>query len=165
MGKIIIIIVLVITGIILRNQFKKAAKRNEDEAAAQGSERYKRESVEKARIYNTLSKATFPIFFVIASIIFIFSVIRIIPAGHVGVVTLFGKVNPRQLDEGLHLTNPLIYVTKMSVQVQKDSNNYDSASKDMQTVHVMMLQNYRLLPDKAPIVYQSIGKEYASVIL
>ena len=37
----------------------------------------------------------------------------IIPAGHVGVPVLFGKVRGYSISEGLHLVNPLLEVVKM----------------------------------------------------
>jgi hypothetical protein len=43
----------------------------------------------------------------------------VIPAGHVGVASLFGSVQPRLLYEGLNIVNPLLAVTPMSTQVQK----------------------------------------------
>jgi regulator of protease activity HflC (stomatin/prohibitin superfamily) len=35
---------------------------------------------------------------------------RVVPAGHVGVVDLFGKVHTEALPSGLHLVNPLANV-------------------------------------------------------
>jgi regulator of protease activity HflC (stomatin/prohibitin superfamily) len=93
------------------------------------------------------------------------STVRVIAAGHVGVATLFGQVQPLQLTEGIHFVNPLLSVTEMSAQVQKHEGKYDAASKDMQAVHVEMVVNYRLLPDKATDVYQKIGVKFASIII
>ena len=64
----------------------------------------------------------------------------------------FGKVQKDPLHEGLHVINPLLSVTTMSTQVQKRQARYDAASKDLQAVHVEMVLNYRLLPDRAPEV-------------
>ncbi len=88
-----------------------------------------------------------------------------IPAGNVGVVTLFGKVQDKTLTEGLHFINPLANVERMSVQVQKDDAKYNAATQDMQNVHVAMVMNYRLLPDAAKTVYQTIGKNYLEKII
>jgi hypothetical protein len=49
---------------------------------------------------------------------FVMSTVRVIAAGHVGVATLFGQVQPAQLTEGIHFVNPLLSVTEMSTQVQ-----------------------------------------------
>jgi hypothetical protein len=38
-------------------------------------------------------------------------------------------------------------------------------TKELQAMHVEMVLNYRLLPDKAPEVYQKIGVNFANVII
>ena len=102
---------------------------------------------------------------VLAGLIFVGSTFVVVPAGHVGVASLFGNVQPRPLAEGLHLINPLLVVTPMSTQVQKYQEKYDAVTKDLQAMHVEMVLNYRLLPDKAPEVYQKIGVNFANVIV
>jgi regulator of protease activity HflC (stomatin/prohibitin superfamily) len=53
----------------------------------------------------------------------------------------------------------------MDTRVQRHQAKYDAASKDLQAVHVEMVLNYRLQPDKATEVYQRIGPNYASIII
>ena len=102
----------------------------------------------------------------IPALIFIFSIFRIIPAGQVGVKVLFGQVDPVPLREGLNVVwNPLYDVVVMDTRVQKHTTRYDAASKDLQAVHVDMVLNFRLVPDRAPDVYKSIGLNYTSVIV
>ncbi|MGH8067630.1 MAG: prohibitin family protein [Candidatus Entotheonellia bacterium] len=101
----------------------------------------------------------------LAALTVLWSTFRVIPAGHVGVATFFGKVQKEPLREGLNVIHPLLSVTTMSTQVQKRQARYDAASKDLQAVHVEMVLNYRLLPDRAPEVYQKIGTEYANIIV
>lgn len=91
--------------------------------------------------------------------------VRMIGPGQVGVALLFGKVQPIALHEGLNLVNPLYDVVEMNTRVQKHQAKYDAASKDLQAVHVEMVLNFRLLPDKATDVYQRIGPNYASIII
>ena len=102
----------------------------------------------------------------IPALVFVFSIFRIIPAGHVGVKVLFGEVEPVPLREGLNLVwNPLYDIVIMDTRVQKHTTRYDAASKDVQAVHVDMVLNYRLMPDRAPDVYKSIGLNYSNVIV
>jgi regulator of protease activity HflC (stomatin/prohibitin superfamily) len=102
----------------------------------------------------------------IPALIFVFSVFRIIPAGHVGVKVLFGGVDPAPLREGLNVVwNPLYDVVDMDTRVLKHTAKYDAASKDLQAVHVDMVLNYRLIADRAPEVYRSIGLTFSSVII
>jgi len=101
----------------------------------------------------------------IAGLLVLFSTFVVIPAGHVGVASLFGSVQPRPLSEGLNILNPLLAVTPMSTQVQKYQEKYEAVTKDLQAVLVEMVLNYRLLPEKAPEVYQKIGVNFANVII
>jgi prohibitin 2 len=102
----------------------------------------------------------------VPALIFFFSVFRIIPAGHVGVKVLFGQVDPAPLREGLNIVlNPLYDIVVMDGRVGKHSAKYDAASQDLQAVHVEMVLNYRLHPDRAPEVYKSIGLDYSGVII
>src|SRR5438045_329528 len=41
-----------------------------------------------------------------------------IPAGHVGVQVLFGRVKPIALTEGLQVINPLVAIQEMSVRTE-----------------------------------------------
>jgi regulator of protease activity HflC (stomatin/prohibitin superfamily) len=86
----------------------------------------------------------------IPALIVLFSVFRIIPAGQVGVKVLFGEVEP---------------VPPAARASTSHTTRYDAASKDLQAVHVDMVLNYRLMPDRAPDVYKSIGLGYTSVIV
>src|SRR5688572_23163771 len=62
-----------------------------------------------------------------AVVALVLGTVKTIPSGHVGVVTMFGKVQDQVLGEGLHFTNPLVAVESMSVQVQKDESKYEAA--------------------------------------
>jgi len=42
-----------------------------------------------------------------------------VPAGHVGVVDIFGRVSSGTLKSGLNLVNPFARVAKMSVKTQE----------------------------------------------
>ncbi len=101
----------------------------------------------------------------VGALMIISSGIRMISAGHVGVALLFGKVQAVALHEGINLVNPLYDVIQMDTRVQRHQAKYDAASKDLQAVHVEMVLNYRLQPDKATEVYQRIGPNYASIII
>lgn len=101
----------------------------------------------------------------VGALMILSSGIRMISAGQVGVALLFGKVQPVVLHEGINLVNPLYDVVEMNTRVLRHQAKYDAASKDLQAVHVEMVLNYRLLPDKAAEVYQRIGPNFASVII
>jgi regulator of protease activity HflC (stomatin/prohibitin superfamily) len=101
----------------------------------------------------------------IGALMIISSGVRMIGPGQVGVALLFGKVQPIALTEGINLVNPLYDVVQMDTRVLRHQQKYDAASKDLQAVHVEMVLNFRLLPNKATEVYQSIGPNFSSVII
>lgn len=87
-----------------------------------------------------------------------------VPAGHVGVVTLFGKVQPDLLQPGLSVYNPLARVHNVTTQILKHSSNGDAASKDLQQVHTTITTNYNLVPAVANKLYSEIGMNYEEKI-
>jgi len=96
---------------------------------------------------------------VVVPILFIWlSPFTIIPAGHRGVVTTFGKVSDVVLGEGLHLIIPIVNtVHKINVQIQKGDGQGEAASKDLQTIHTTVALNYHLKPERVAITFRDIG--------
>src|SRR2546422_2705579 len=54
----------------------------------------------------------------IVLLILLWSSVTSVPTGHVGVLTLFGRVTGDVLDEGIHMINPLKVNNKLSIQTQ-----------------------------------------------
>jgi regulator of protease activity HflC (stomatin/prohibitin superfamily) len=119
----------------------------------------------RAHMLGMAANVTLAVGLVLVGLLVLFSTFVVIPAGHVGVASLFGSVQPRPLYEGLNIVNPLLAVTPMSTQVQKYQEKYEAVTKDLQAVLVEMVLNYRLLPERAPEVYQKIGVNFANVII
>lgn len=89
-----------------------------------------------------------------------------IGAGERGVVLNFGAVQDVVLDEGLHFRIPVVQeVVPMDVKIQKVVTDAASASSDLQDVAMSVALNYHISPDKANIVYQTIGVEYKNRII
>src|SRR3979490_736031 len=72
-----------------------------------------------------------------------------IPTGHVGVLTLFGRVTGDILPEGIHLINPLKSVEKMSVQTQSRKESANVPSKEGLILSLDTSLLFRLDKDKA----------------
>jgi regulator of protease activity HflC (stomatin/prohibitin superfamily) len=89
----------------------------------------------------------------------------VVPAGHVGVVDLFGRVSPQTLKSGLNLVNPLARVAKMSVKTQDMKEVMDVPSQEGLTVQLEVSVLYHLDPEKAADVYRTVGTEYAEILL
>lgn len=82
----------------------------------------------------------------------------VINAGHRGVITTFGKVNPQVLEEGLHFRVPIVQqVREINVQIQKAEGDGDAASRDLQQVHTKIALNYHLIPSRVAETYQLVG--------
>lgn len=88
-----------------------------------------------------------------------------VSAGHVGVVTTFGKVDPDVLGEGVHLINPLSKVTELSTRIQKSETKSDAASRDLQQVSSSIALNYHIDANKAANFYQKVGVDYESNVI
>jgi len=89
-----------------------------------------------------------------------------IGAGERGVVLNFGAVQKTVLGEGLHFRIPIMQrVVPMDVKVQKAMTDAAAASSNLQDVSSTVAINYHIVPDKANIVYQSIGIEFKERII
>ena len=108
----------------------------------------------------------------------LFSGVRQIDAGTIGVQSLFGRVSPDVLDNGLHLVNPLAEVTifdtktqnyTMSAQHSEGEIRGDDAirvlSADGLEVVIDLTVLYKIMPDKAPAIYKGIGADYKDKIV
>jgi regulator of protease activity HflC (stomatin/prohibitin superfamily) len=89
----------------------------------------------------------------------------VVPAGHVGVVDLFGRVSTQTRKAGLNLVNPLARVAKMSVKTQEMKEIMDVPSSEGLTMQLEVSVLYHLDPEKAADVYRTVGSDYSGVIL
>src|SRR5438445_12112947 len=89
-------------------------------------------------------------------VILLFSSVTKVASGHVGVLTLFGRVTGQILPEGIHLINPFKSSTEMSIRTQeiKESASVPSAEGLVMNLDTSMI--YHLDPAKAAEVYQQI---------
>jgi prohibitin 1 len=101
----------------------------------------------------------------IFALIFFFSSVVSIPTGHVGVLTLFGRVTGETLNEGIHVINPLKAVEKLSIQTQsvKESANVPSNEGLILALDTSLL--FRLDRSMAADVFQKVGANYAEKIV
>lgn len=108
-----------------------------------------------------------------------FMMIKIIPAGHVGVYHLFGKVDETEMKPGFHLINPFAKVEKMSVKTQEytmsgtpeegqkvgTNDAISSLTKEGLTVDLDVTVWYKLEPNSASDIYKTVGLNYQDVIV
>lgn len=93
------------------------------------------------------------------------STVKVIPAGHVGVKVLFGRVQPDVLPEGLHLVNPLVTIVKMSVRTQEIFEHAEVPSKEGLNVILEASLLYHVDPTQAARLYRQVGPQYERVVL
>ncbi|MFH1596024.1 MAG: prohibitin family protein [Pseudomonadota bacterium] len=87
-------------------------------------------------------------------------------AGERGVVLNFGAVQKNVLGEGLHFRIPVMQqVVLTDVKVQKAVTDAASASSDLQDVTSSVALNFHLVPDKANVVYQTLGVDFKNRII
>jgi regulator of protease activity HflC (stomatin/prohibitin superfamily) len=91
------------------------------------------------------------------------SALVVIPAGHVGVYDLFGKVADQSMASGIHLVNPLATVHKISIRTQEVKETVDVPSREGLAVNIDVSLLFSLEPAKAAQVFRSIGPQYIQV--
>ena len=98
-------------------------------------------------------------------VILFFSAVTRVGTGHVGVLTLFGKVTGETLGEGIHLINPLKTNNELSIQTQtiKESASVPSSEGLMMSLDTSLI--YHLNPNRAAEVFQKIGADYENVVV
>jgi len=98
-------------------------------------------------------------------VILLLSSVTKVGTGHVGVLTLFGKVTGETLQEGIHLINPLKTNNEMSIQTQtiKESASVPSSEGLMMALDTSLI--YHLNSESAWHVFQSIGADYEDKVV
>jgi regulator of protease activity HflC (stomatin/prohibitin superfamily) len=93
--------------------------------------------------------------------------LTIVPAGYVGVVTNFGKVEERTLPAGLQFVMPIAEaVVTVDTRVQPhEFKDIDAASKEYQQVRASGKLNYHIDPGYAYILYRQVGLDFADKVI
>jgi regulator of protease activity HflC (stomatin/prohibitin superfamily) len=91
--------------------------------------------------------------------------IACVKTGHVGVVTMFGRVTGRNMGEGIHLVNPLSRVYELTIKTQEVKERAAVPSKEGLIMGLEASVLYHLRPETASDVFQKIGPGYADVLL
>jgi regulator of protease activity HflC (stomatin/prohibitin superfamily) len=120
-------------------------------------------------IKNILKKGQWRNLFIIGALIIVLFAFKPwvqIGAGERGVVQNFGAVQENVLNEGIHFRIPIVQtVILMDVKIQKAMTDAASSSSDLQDVDLSVALNYHIIPDKANLVYQTIGVEFKERII
>jgi prohibitin 1 len=98
-------------------------------------------------------------------VVLLYASMAYVPAGHVGVLTLFGRVTGEVLPEGTHFVSPFKINTTLSIRTQSREEHTSTPSSEGLNLEIDTTLIYHLNPQKAANVFQTIGSQYASTII
>ena len=116
-------------------------------------------------IATSKGKQTTPIAVVVLIAGIALSSVVTVPAGHVGVLTLFGKVDKEVIPEGLHLINPLKEVHPISIRTKEVFQRADVPSKEGLSIGLEVSLLYHVEPSMASKIYREIGENYEPILI
>ena len=104
---------------------------------------------------------------VLLGVITLFSSMRSVDTGQVGVVTQYGRVTGRELSEGFSWVAPwgINNVTVYDVKNQKEEVQSNAATKDLQDVSGTLVINYQLNRGEVSKMHKEVGKEYKDKLI
>lgn len=105
------------------------------------------------------------LFVILLLIILTISSITTVPAGNVGVVTMFGRVTGDVLQPGIHFINPLKKVNEMVVRTQSLKESAAVPSNEGLVMNLDTSLVFHLNPEKAAQVYEKLGPRYVDAIV
>ena len=88
-----------------------------------------------------------------------------VPTGHVGVLTLFGRVTGDVLPEGIHLVNPLKSSNELLIRTQEIKESASVPSSEGLIISMDTSLLFHLDPSKAAEVFQRLGPKYQAVVV
>ncbi|MCR4727933.1 MAG: prohibitin family protein [Lachnospiraceae bacterium] len=98
--------------------------------------------------------------FILSAVFAVSSCVRVVPTGHTGVVTTFGKVEDVTYEAGINFVAPWKKVTNMDNRTQKASLALNCFSSDIQEVTLTYTVNYQIDKANAQTIYKTIGVDY-----
>jgi prohibitin 1 len=98
-------------------------------------------------------------------LILLWSSIASVPTGHVGVLTLFGRVTGDVLPEGIHLVNPFKSNNVLSIRTQEIKETASVPSNEGLIITMDTSLLYHLDPGKAADAFRRVGPNYQSVVV
>src|SRR5271169_3664906 len=118
-----------------------------------------------SKLGSSLSQKAGIFVLLIVAVILIWASVAYVPSGHVGVLTLFGRVTGDVLPEGTHFVNPFKVNNTLSVRTQelKETASVPSDEGLVMTLDTSLL--FRLNPGRAADVFQKIGPNYIDVVV
>lgn len=95
---------------------------------------------------------------------FLYMCIRTVPAGTLGVATVFGSVRDEPMEPGITFTNPFTSVTYMTTRTQMLPYQKDVLSSEGLTIGIMLSLQFHIDAERVIDVYKTVGPDYNDVI-
>lgn len=102
-------------------------------------------------------------FFGIAGLILINSMLITVPAGHIKVATLFGKVKDNTYQEGLHIVNPLLVFTVFDLRQKTHKETAGIPAEDKLITKMDVSVQYRTIGSMTPHILRNTGTTEALI--
>lgn len=100
-----------------------------------------------------------------AIILVLCSCISTVPTGHTGILSTFGRVEDKNLPEGMNFHAPWQSITTMTNKEQIFTEKNVCFSADLQEVAYTYTVKYSLLPSAAPTIYKTVGTDYFNILI
>ena len=120
------------------------------------------EDRKKAKVFGTLIPIAC---FFVALLIFILSVVSVVPTGHTGIKTTFGKVEQDVLPSGINFKLPWQSVINMDNREQRFKFALEAFSKDIQQVDIQGSINININKTTAMDLYKDVGVDYVDILV
>lgn len=98
-----------------------------------------------------------------SAILLLMSVVITVPAGHVKVATLFGKVQDNNYREGLHIVNPLLAFTAFDLRQKTHMETAGIPAEDKLITKMDVSVQYRTVGEMAPDILRNTGTTEALI--
>jgi len=117
------------------------------------------------RAYDISWSAIIPTAIIVLILGLVISSATLVPTGHTGIITVFGKVENETLDSGLHFVGFWKNVVDMDNRTQIATLELACFSSDIQEVNMTYSVNYQISKDNAQDIYKTIGMDYLNTVM
>lgn len=90
---------------------------------------------------------------------------KVVPTGHTGILTTFGKVADTTYEAGFHIKAPWQRVITIDNRTQKETISMSCFSSDIQEVSVIYTINYQIDKANAQNIYKNVGVAYFDTVV
>ena len=105
------------------------------------------------------------IMMLVSAILIVTSFIRVVPAGTVGVVDLFGKVSDQERFAGLNFVHPFAKLQILNIKTEEIKEVMSVPSKEGLSIDLDLSILHRMIPDQASDIYRNVGVNYRNIVI